>query len=104
MPTATATTTEDSRSKLIHNHPHDFTKTDFLFAAAGIGFGGSLGSGSGPSPADVVYNRLPDVWTPLKCLSRFCCDDLDWSSGTLVSIGAAGAYGYSKTIISAGLF
>ena len=88
----------DFRSKGANCHAH------FVFAAAGIGFGGSLGSGSGPSPADVVYNRLPNLFTPLKCLCRFCCDNLDWSSGTLVSLGAAGAYGYSKTIISAGLF
>jgi len=75
----------------------------YLFIGGALGFGGSLGGGSGPSPGDFISNTYPDLWSPIKCKRPFSGDDLNWAYAALSTLGAAGAYGYALTGISAGL-
>jgi hypothetical protein len=86
----------DFRSKKADCHAH------FILTAAGLGGGGSLGGAVAPSPLDVIKNRVPELFSPLKCLRPFACDDLDWSSGAILSVGAGAMVGYSLAQISAG--
>jgi hypothetical protein len=79
------------------------TRAPFVFIGGGFGFGGSMGGGGGPSPADVVRNHVPDMYTNIPCKMRFSVDNLDCCSGKIVSLGAAGAYGYTSVRISAGI-
>jgi hypothetical protein len=80
------------------------TRSAFLFLGGGFGFGGSIGGAGAPSPGDVLRNHRPDMYTKIPCKVRFSVDDLDCSSGRITSLGAAGAYGYTKMFISAGTF
>lgn len=75
----------------------------YLFIGAGGGAGGSLGGAVAPSPGDVINNRLPDLWTSLKCKRPFSSDDLNLSYAALSTAGVGAAYGYSLCGISAGL-
>jgi hypothetical protein len=79
------------------------TRAPFIFIGGGLGFGGSMGGGGGPSPADVVRNHVPDMYTSIPSKVRFSVDNLDCASGKIISLGAAGAYGYSYVSISAGM-
>lgn len=79
-------------------------RASFILTAGGVGAGGSLGGAVAPSPVDVAKNRMPELFSALKCLRSFSCDYLDWSYGGLYGVGVAGAYGYSMAKISAGLF
>lgn len=74
----------------------------FTFLSVGFGVGGSLGGGTAPSPTDVAKNRLPEIWSDLKCSRPFSLEDLNHSYGVLETIGAAGAIGYYATRISSG--
>jgi hypothetical protein len=80
------------------------TKAAFLFLGGGFGFGGSIGGGGGPSPLDVVRNHVPDMYTSITSPVRFSVDNLDCASGKILTLGAAGAYGYTRMYISAGMF
>jgi hypothetical protein len=75
----------------------------YLFVGAGGGAGGSMGGAVAPSPGDVINNRLPDLWTPIKCKRPFSSDELDMSYAALSTAGVGAAYGYSLCGISAGL-
>jgi hypothetical protein len=78
-------------------------RVTFLFIGAALGGGGDLGGGAGPSPDSVIHNTNPDLWTSISCTRPFSASDLDVSYGALSTLGAAGAYGYFLTGISAGL-
>jgi hypothetical protein len=80
-----------------------FTRAAFIFIGGGFGFGGSIGSGGGPSPADVARNHVPDMYTKLPTDMRWSVDDLDCTSGKILSMGAALSYGYSIVRIGAGI-
>lgn len=78
------------------------TRAKYTFLSVGFGLGGSLGGGVAPSPVDVAKNRLPEIWSDVKCSRPFSLEDLNHSYGVLETIGAAGAIGYYATRISAG--
>lgn len=74
----------------------------YLFVGGGLGLGGSLGGGAAPGPGDFVSNHVPDLWTALECRQPFSADDLHLAYAALSTLGAAGAYGYFVTRITAG--
>ncbi len=73
-----------------------------LFVGGGLGAGGSLGGGVAPSPADFASHQYPNLWTPLNCRRPFSADELHLAYAALATIGAAAAYGYAITRITAG--
>ena len=75
----------------------------YLFLGGGGGLGGSLGGAVAPSPGDVINNRLPDLWSSLRCTRPFSSDDLHLSYAAMSSAGVSACYGYSLVGISAGL-
>jgi hypothetical protein len=75
----------------------------YLFMGVGGGAGGSLGGAIAPSPSDFANGgRNINLWSDIKALKPFSGDDLDATYLRVDSAGAAGAYGYSVMLVSAG--
>ncbi len=86
------------RSKAAH------ARATYTFLSVGIGLGGSLGGGVAPSPKDVALNQTPELFSPIKCLRPFSCEDLNHSFAGMKVLSIGAALSYSIVIISAGFF
>ncbi len=79
-------------------------RAKYTLLSVGIGLGGSMGGGVAPSPSDVVHNRMPELFSSIKCLRPFSCEDLNHSFAGMKTLSITGGIGYSNTLISAGFF